>query len=216
MNLYTSATAAPQVHFFYDMLIGNESIHVALSLPFVLFANMSKFYRTADDGIKMASLSSIPDVHDVATMNKMTSAELNRLVTTEPQPAEGSLGHLLPLIFTSFKVDVPESHTLKIRLDKIIHRNKRINDNFSQNAPEDFVPLYDTQAGLWNWALPTSPPQSSGNLADDDGLPQASAKKVTHETYLLSQLQQIRGDAVNIVDLRLIIGREPHAILKRR
>jgi hypothetical protein len=50
------------------------------------------------------------------------------------------------------------------------------------------VPL---QAGLWNWALPTSSPQSSGSLADDDGLPQASAKKVTHEDIFASFLNAL-------------------------
>jgi hypothetical protein len=88
--------------------------------------------------------------------------------------------------------------TLKIRLDKIIHRNKRINDNFSQDAPEDMVSLYDPQVGLWNWALPTSPPQSSSNLADDFGLPQASAKEATHKEIFASFLNALANSLAEV------------------
>ncbi|KAG1878543.1 hypothetical protein C8R48DRAFT_768105 [Suillus tomentosus] len=45
---------------------------------------MPHFYRTVDDGIKLALLMSVP-VNDVATLNKMTTIELDCLVTTEPQ-----------------------------------------------------------------------------------------------------------------------------------
>ncbi|KAG1901626.1 uncharacterized protein F5891DRAFT_1187500 [Suillus fuscotomentosus] len=128
---------------------------------------------------------SIP-VNNIATLNKMTTVELDCLVTTEPQsPANGSLGHLLPLIFKPFTVKVPQADTLRIKLSKILHRNAQINTIFSQNSPDDIVPLYDSQAGLWNWALPTTPPQSSTNSTDTT-LPQPDVKKFTHEEIFSS------------------------------
>ncbi|KAG1797797.1 uncharacterized protein HD556DRAFT_1440758 [Suillus plorans] len=117
----------------------------------------------------------------------MTTIELDCLVTTEPQSLEnGSLGHLLPLIFKPFTLKVPQAHTLRIKLSKILHCNTWINTIFSQNSLDDIVPLYDSQAGLWNWALPMTPPQSSIN--SNDALPQPG---VTHEEIFLSFLNAL-------------------------
>ncbi|KAG1860228.1 hypothetical protein DFJ58DRAFT_726234 [Suillus subalutaceus] len=94
------------------------SHHIA---PFVpsLSANMPYFYRTIDNGIKLALLMSIP-INDVATLNKMTTIELDRLVTTEPQSlANGSLGHLLPLIFKPFTINIPQVHSFTHRYRKL-------------------------------------------------------------------------------------------------
>ncbi|KAG2073315.1 hypothetical protein BDR04DRAFT_1116448 [Suillus decipiens] len=72
--------------------------------------------KTIEDGMKVASLMSIP-VNDIATLNKMTTIELDHLVTTEPQSlANGLLGHLLPLIFKPFTVDIPQAYILRIKL----------------------------------------------------------------------------------------------------
>ncbi|KAG2134507.1 hypothetical protein DEU56DRAFT_913695 [Suillus clintonianus] len=145
---------------------------------------MSHFYRTIDDGIKLASLMTVP-ANDVASLNKMTTIELDRLVITEPQSlANGSLGHLLPLIFKPFTANVPQAHTLQIPLSKILHRNARINTLFSQHSPDDIIPLYDSEARLWNWALPTTPPPSSTN--SNDALPQTGAERFTHEEIFSS------------------------------
>ncbi|KAG0692147.1 hypothetical protein DFH29DRAFT_882976 [Suillus ampliporus] len=124
-------------------------------------------------------------VNDVATLNKMTTIKLDHLVTTEPQSlANGSLGHLLPLIFKPFTANIPQAHTLQIPLSKILHHDARINTIFSQHSPDDIVPLYDSQARLWNWALPTTPPQSSVN--SNDALPQTGAERFTHEEIFSS------------------------------
>ncbi|KAG1849011.1 hypothetical protein F4604DRAFT_1935091 [Suillus subluteus] len=152
---------------------------------------MSYFYRTIDNGIKLASLMTIP-VNDVATLNKMTTIELDRLVTTEPQSlAKGSLGHLLPLIFKPFTVNVPQVHTLRIKLSKILHCNTQINTIFSQHSLDDIVPLYDSQARLWNWALPTTPPLSSINSNNALASPPSGAKKFTHEEIFSSFLNAL-------------------------
>ncbi|KAG1796319.1 uncharacterized protein HD556DRAFT_1441626 [Suillus plorans] len=132
---------------------------------------------------------SIP-VNDVPTLNRMTTIELDRLVTTEPQSlANGSLGHLLHLICKPFTANIPQAHTLRIKLSKILHRDTWINTIFSQNSPDNIVPLYDSQAGLWNWALPTTPPQSSAN--SNNTLPQPAVKKFTHEEIFSSFLNTL-------------------------
>ena len=67
------------------------------------------FSRTVDNGIKLSSLLSILDVSDVHTMNKITSDELNHLVTHEDPPeASQPLGHLLSHIFKPFKIPLPD------------------------------------------------------------------------------------------------------------
>ncbi|KAG1897425.1 uncharacterized protein F5891DRAFT_1191870 [Suillus fuscotomentosus] len=130
-------------------------------------------------------------VNDVPTLNRMTTIELNRLVTTEPQSlANGSLGHLLPLIFKPFTANVPQAHTLRIKLSKILHHDTQINTIFSQNSPDDIVPLYDSQAGFWNWALPMTPPQSSVN-SNDTLPPQLGVEKFTHEEIFSSFLNAL-------------------------
>lgn len=123
---------------------------------------------------------SIP-VNDVPTLNRMT---------TKPQSlANGSLGHLLPLIFKPFTTNVPQVHTLRIKLSKILHRDTWINTIFSQNSPDNIVPLYDSQAGLWNWALPMTPPQSSAN--SNDTLAHPGVEKFTHEEIFSSFLNAL-------------------------
>ncbi|KAG1777600.1 hypothetical protein EV702DRAFT_1197217 [Suillus placidus] len=145
---------------------------------------------------------SIP-VNDVATLNKMTTIELDCLVTTEPQSlANCSLGHLLPLIFKPFTVNVPRAHTLQIKLSKILHCDTWINTIFSQNSPDDIVPLYNTQARLWNWVLPTTPPQSSAN--SDDTHPQPGVGRSTHEEIFMLFLNAL-GTAMAELEEKLIM-----------
>ncbi|KAG1842146.1 hypothetical protein F4604DRAFT_1690068 [Suillus subluteus] len=70
---------------------------------------MAFFFRMVDNGIKLSSLLSIPNVSDVHTMNKITSDELNCLVTHEDPPeASQPLGHLLSHIFQPFKIPLPD------------------------------------------------------------------------------------------------------------
>jgi hypothetical protein len=105
----------------------------------------------------MSSLVTVPLVHDVATMDKLTTQELNRLVIEEQtRRGHNDLGHLLPTIFQSFTVQPPLAKDLLIPLYQILHRNKRINKLFRDKAETDLVPLWDIETKKWNWALPSS------------------------------------------------------------
>ncbi|KAG1862142.1 hypothetical protein DFJ58DRAFT_725554 [Suillus subalutaceus] len=102
---------------------------------------MACFFRTVDNGIKLSSLVSIPDVTDVPAMNKITSNELNRLVTHEdtPKASQPILGHLLTQIFQSFTIPLPDVSNLKIPFGKILHHNQRINEKFSSTSPDTLL-----------------------------------------------------------------------------
>ncbi|KAG2051845.1 hypothetical protein BDR06DRAFT_1009968 [Suillus hirtellus] len=112
-------------------------------------------------------------------MNKLTSIELDQSVTTEPQSEEDSLGHLLPFIFKPFTVPIPLVAKLTIKLSKIINRNKHINNTFHLNSPDDIVPLYDTNAGLWNWGLLLLYPNGGG--VAEDCIPLPGVEKSTYK-----------------------------------
>ncbi|KAG2029637.1 hypothetical protein BDR03DRAFT_1018129 [Suillus americanus] len=66
-------------------------------------------FRTVELGFKLASLPAGPRDTDVASMNKLTTSELNRLITNEANDNEitNSIGHVLPLIFSSFQTQLP-------------------------------------------------------------------------------------------------------------
>ncbi|KAG2100475.1 uncharacterized protein F5147DRAFT_777034 [Suillus discolor] len=156
------------------------------------------FFRTVDNGIKLSSLLSIPDVTDVHTINKITSDELNRLVTHEGSPkASQPLGHLLSKIFQSFTVPLPDVFSLKIPFGKILYRNQRINEKFSGTSPDTLVPLYDTEAKAWNWALPVGPPKnasSSRSGADSEGKSEGDdMQKATHKEIFAAFLNALAG-----------------------
>lgn len=147
---------------------------------------MAFFFRTVDNGIKLSSLVSIPDVTDVPAMNKITSNKLNRLVTHEdtPKASQPILGHLLSQIFQSFTIPLPDVSDLKIPFGKILHHNQRIDENFSSTSPDTLVPLYDTEAKTWNWALPVDPPENGSNPAGVDSGSDSednATQETTHE-----------------------------------
>jgi hypothetical protein len=130
---------------------------------------MASFFRTVDNGIKLSSLLSIPDVSDVHTMNKITSDELNRLVTHEDAPeASQPLGHLLSHIFKPFKVPLPPVSELQIPLKKIIHPNEHVRSQYHGLSPDSLVPLYNIETSTWNWDLPVNPP-GGGSDSDTSG-----------------------------------------------
>ncbi|KAG1800624.1 hypothetical protein EV424DRAFT_1352081 [Suillus variegatus] len=157
---------------------------------------MAFFFRTVDNGIKLSSLVSIPEVTDVHTMNKIMSDELNRLVTHEGSPeASQPLGHLLSEIFQPFTEPLPDVCDLKIPFGKIIHRNNHINEKFSETSPDTLVPLYDTEAKTCNWALPVDPPGD-----DDSSLPgqvesseSNNPQEATHEEIFAAFLNALVG-----------------------
>jgi hypothetical protein len=68
---------------------------------------------------------------------------------------------------------------LTIKLGIIIYHNKHINDTFRLHSPDDIVPLYDTNARLWNWGLPLLYPNSDG--VAEDCIPLPGVKKSTHK-----------------------------------
>ncbi|KAG1816745.1 uncharacterized protein BJ212DRAFT_1480604 [Suillus subaureus] len=130
---------------------------------------MASFFRTVDNGIKLSSLLSIPDVSDVHTMNKITSDELNCLVMHKDAPeASQLLGHLLSHIFKPFKVPLPHVSELQIPLKKIIHPNEHVRLQYHGLLPDSLVPLYNIETSTWNWDLPVNPP-GGGSDSDASG-----------------------------------------------
>ncbi|KAG1771587.1 hypothetical protein EV702DRAFT_1201901 [Suillus placidus] len=129
------------------------------------------FFRMGGYGIKLSSLVSLPaTVTDVHTMNKFTAEELNRLVTQEDEPAASQpLGHILSHIFQPFVIPLPALSMLQIPLKHILH-NERTKAKFNKNSPDDLVPLYNTDAQLWNWDLPIHAPtkESESTEAEPD------------------------------------------------
>jgi hypothetical protein len=119
-------------------------------------------FSTLAVGIKLGSFVKVPLIHDVPTMDKLTTQELNQLVLEEPAShikCNTPLGHLLSVIFQSFKVQVPRAEDLRIPLSQIQYPNKRINNQFSEHKPTDSVGLWDCKAEMWNWGLPDPPPK---------------------------------------------------------
>ncbi|KAG2352398.1 hypothetical protein BDR07DRAFT_1384318 [Suillus spraguei] len=96
-------------------------------------------------------------------MDKLTTEELNHLVLEEPSnctiKSNAPLGHLLSIIFQSFKADVPGAEDLLIPLSKIKYSNERIGNRFRGKKPTDSVELWDSGTGTWNWGLPDPPPK---------------------------------------------------------
>ncbi|KAG1867002.1 hypothetical protein C8R48DRAFT_772192 [Suillus tomentosus] len=93
-------------------------------------------------------------------MDRLTTQELNQLVLEEPASRikqSTPLGHLLSVIFQSFKVQAPRAEDLRIPLSQIRHSNERINHQFHQHEPTDFVELWDSKVKSWNWGLPDPP-----------------------------------------------------------
>ncbi|KAG1722132.1 uncharacterized protein EDB91DRAFT_1256195 [Suillus paluster] len=117
---------------------------------------LGKHFCSGGLGMKLASLMSAPEAHNITTMDKLTSSELIRLILQESPPANSEeLGHVLLLTFKSCTTEVPKAKDLKVPLKKI-HPDTRI-EAFQQVQNEaTLVPLYNTQAHCWNWPLPDS------------------------------------------------------------
>ncbi|KAG2356105.1 hypothetical protein BDR07DRAFT_1492308 [Suillus spraguei] len=135
---------------------------------------MAFFFRTVDNGIKLSSLLSIPDVSNVHAMNKITSYELNHLVTHEDPPeASQLLGHLLSHIFQPFKVPLPNDSSL-----------------------DSLVPLYNTETCTWNWDPPVNPPgdKSASNTGSASSTPDPeTAGSATYEEIIASFMNTLAG-----------------------
>jgi hypothetical protein len=113
-------------------------------------------HRSGDYGLKLASVPFVPIVNDVPTMDRLTNRDLDRLIVQELDPGETKpLSHVLTHIFDTFTSRIPAVDELKVPLHKISYRNHRINQNFANTNKDESVPLYDTVARCWNWALPT-------------------------------------------------------------
>jgi hypothetical protein len=98
---------------------------------------MPKHFLSSELGLKIASLNPLGAIQsDISSMDKLTSCELNRLITQETRSEEDAndMGHLLPLIFSGFDAtNLPATETLKDSTDK---------------------PLYDSATRQWPLALP--------------------------------------------------------------
>lgn len=153
------------------------------------------FFLTVDNGIKLSSLVSIPEVTNVHTMNKITPDELNHLVTHEGSPeASQPLGHLLSEIFQPFTEPLPDVCDLKIPFGKIIHHNHHINQKFSETSPDTLVPLYDTEAKTWNWALPVDPPgDDDSSLSSQVESESDNPQEATHKEIFAAFLNALAG-----------------------
>ncbi|KAG1906232.1 uncharacterized protein F5891DRAFT_975660 [Suillus fuscotomentosus] len=154
-------------------------------------------FMTVDNGIKLSSLLSIPDVSDVHTMNKITSDKLNRLVMHEDAPEVSQpLGHLLSHIFQPFKVPLPDVSELQIPLKKIIYPNQRVRSLYHDLSPDSLVPLYDTATSTWNWNLPVDPPRDDSD-SDTSGTPvnpdPEAAESATYEEIIASFINALAG-----------------------
>jgi hypothetical protein len=168
----------------------------AYCLSIVQVQKMAFFFRTIDNGIKLLLLVSIPEVTDIHTMNKITSDELNCLVTHEGSPeASQLLGHLLSEIFQPFTEPLLDVCDLKIPFGKIIHCNNRINQKFSKTSPDIPVPLYDTEAKTWNWALPVDPPgdDNSSLPSQVESSESNNPQEATHKEIFAAFLNALVG-----------------------
>ncbi|KAG1749456.1 hypothetical protein EDB19DRAFT_2022570 [Suillus lakei] len=155
------------------------------------------FFRMGGYRIKLSSLISLPAAvtSHAPIMNKFTAKELNCLVTQEDEPAASQpLGHMLPHIFQSFTTPLPALSMLEIPLKNILHHNEHTKAKFSQNSPDDLVPLYDTDVQLWNWDLPIAAPIKESESTDsqqpepdsEDNTQTSSTKKATHKEIFSS------------------------------
>ncbi|KAG1843251.1 hypothetical protein C8R48DRAFT_678804 [Suillus tomentosus] len=127
---------------------------------------------TIDNGIKLLLLVSIPEVTDIHTMNKITSDELNCLVTHEGSPeASQLLGHLLSEIFQPFTEPLLDT------------------------SPDIPVPLYDTEAKTWNWALPVDPPgdDNSSLPSQVESSESNNPQEATHKEIFAAFLNALVG-----------------------
>ncbi|KAG2359801.1 hypothetical protein BDR07DRAFT_1378416 [Suillus spraguei] len=96
-------------------------------------------------------------------MDKLTTEELNHLVLEEPSnrtiKCNAPLGHLLSIIFQSFKADVPDAENILIPHSKIQYSNEQIDNRLRGKGPKYSVNLWDNEMGTWNWWLPDLPPK---------------------------------------------------------
>lgn len=116
-------------------------------------SGLKQYFSTIALGIKLSSFVKIPLIHDVPTMDKLTTQELNQLVLEEPAShikQSTPLGHLLSVIFQSCKVQAPCAEDLQIPLSQIRYSNKWINHQFHQHEPTDFV-----DCGIVRWRVGT-------------------------------------------------------------
>lgn len=115
-----------------------------------------KHFYSVGLGMKLASFVSVPAVHDVTTMDKLTNLELSRLILEENHlDYKDELGHLLSFIFRSYTNHIPKAEELTIPLKKI-PTDFRTDALLDIEDEETRVSLYDGQNRRWNWALPTS------------------------------------------------------------
>jgi hypothetical protein len=118
--------------------------------------SLSKHFRSVGLGMKLASLMSAPEVHDVTTIDRLTSSEFIRLILQESSPANSDkLSHVLLLIFKSCMAEVPKAKDLKVPLKKI-HPDTRIKAFQHIEDEATLIPLYDMCTCRWNWPLPES------------------------------------------------------------
>jgi hypothetical protein len=80
-----------------------------------------KHFYSVGLGMKLASFMSVPTVHDVTTMDKLTNLELSRLILAENHlNYKDELGHLLSFIFRSYMNHIPKAEELTIPLKKYL------------------------------------------------------------------------------------------------
>jgi len=128
-------------------------------------------------------------------MNKITTKELNHLVTHEDAPAASEpLGHTLSHIFKPFKITLPNVSKLNIPLKNILHPNEHVRSKYHDSLPDQLVPLYDSETSTWNWDLPVKAPRN--NLVSDTSSPSSQDTKAvnaTHEEIIASFLNALAG-----------------------
>ncbi|KAG2131762.1 hypothetical protein DEU56DRAFT_757461 [Suillus clintonianus] len=169
-------------------------------------SKQKQYFSTLAVRIKLGSYIKVPLIHDVLMMDKLTTQELNQLVLEEPAShikRSAPLGHLLSIIFQSFKVKAPRAEDLRIPLSQIQYCNERIDNQFCRLQPKDSVELWDSKVKMWNWGLPDPPPKQrknkkgkkyeEGQLRGGGGGSQVPRGSASHSTSNLTTEHVVAG-----------------------
>ena len=117
---------------------------------------LSNKFRTVDAIHKIGSYPVPREGQYVATMDKITSQELQGAIIfdkTKPGPRDKYLGFLIDKIFADFTADLPSFDELKVSRSAILGANPRLAESYPD---DEKIPLYNTSTRQWNWPLSTS------------------------------------------------------------
>jgi len=119
-------------------------------------APRSNKFHTVDAIHKLGSYPIPKEGRSVATMDKITTQELQGAIVVETAQSNPSrtkcLGFLLDQIFSDFTaLSVPSPEELMVPRNVILRYYPQIPQRYPSNHS---IPLYDKGAKAWNWPLP--------------------------------------------------------------